>query len=178
MARGAPLPMRQESTTPGCGGLGDGTLQTIGTDHCPFFMMARTIVMARASRSPERNGHVDFTRSRMAAWRAGSSQSLTYGVRAGRSRQLPVALNSTNPARIFGLYPRKGALLPVLMLTSSSGIQNDVKHGIGMTHHRQTTARMWLSSLAIPRRCTCEAVRNGTGGWRTAGSSRPWKRRP
>jgi dihydropyrimidinase len=37
----------------------------------------------------------------------------TQGV--GTGRMTPnrfVALNSTNPARIFGLYPRKGALLP------------------------------------------------------------------
>ena len=37
----------------------------------------------------------------------------TYGVRAGRmSPNRFVALNATNPARIFGLYPRKGALVP------------------------------------------------------------------
>ena len=37
----------------------------------------------------------------------------TYGVRAGRlTPNQFVALNCTNPARIFGLYPQKGALLP------------------------------------------------------------------
>ncbi len=37
----------------------------------------------------------------------------TYGVRSGMlSPNQFVALNCTNPAKIFGLYPRKGTLLP------------------------------------------------------------------
>ena len=37
----------------------------------------------------------------------------TYGVRAGRMTPNQfVALNCTNPAKIFGLYPKKGTLLP------------------------------------------------------------------
>ena len=99
-------------------GLHDGTLQTIGTDHCPFFFDGtRPIVYeGKQVKIPGKElGRDDFTK--IPNGLPGVQDRLpilwTYGVRAGRiSPNQFVALNSTNPARIFGLYPRKGALLP------------------------------------------------------------------
>jgi dihydropyrimidinase len=82
-------------------GLAAGVLDTVGTDHCPFTM------------EQKRMGKDNFTLIPNGA--AGIEDRLqllyTYGVCEGRiDVQRMVALGSTNPARIFGLYPRKGAI--------------------------------------------------------------------
>jgi dihydroorotase-like cyclic amidohydrolase len=79
--------------------LTDGTIDVLGSDHCPF---------TRAVKG------TDLWTAR-AGITAGSAMILpvllTEGVRRGRlSLQQLVALTSFNAARLFGLYPRKGAL--------------------------------------------------------------------
>src|SRR5437867_78163 len=82
-------------------GLKTGMLDSIGTDHCPFTM------------EQKRMGKDNFTLIPNGA--AGIEDRLqllySYGVCEGRfDLQRMVALGSTNPARIFGLYPRKGTI--------------------------------------------------------------------
>jgi dihydropyrimidinase len=124
-------------------GLADGTIQTVGTDHCPFFFDGTHPIVyeGKAVQIPGKElGQHDFTKipnglpgvqDRMAVlW--------TYGVRAGKlNPNRFVALTSTNAARIFGLYPRKGSLLP----GSDADIViwdpgRRVKYGVAMARHR------------------------------------------
>jgi dihydropyrimidinase len=99
-------------------GLKDGTVQTVGTDHCPFFFDGSRPIMYEGQpvQIPGKElGREDFTK--IPNGLPGVQDRLpilwTYAVRAGRiTANQFVALTSTNPARIFGLYPRKGALLP------------------------------------------------------------------
>jgi dihydropyrimidinase len=82
-------------------GLANGLMDSVGTDHCPFTM------------EQKRMGKDNFTLIPNGA--AGIEDRLqilyTYGVCDGRfDVQRLVALGSTNPARIFGLYPRKGTI--------------------------------------------------------------------
>jgi dihydropyrimidinase len=82
-------------------GLADGVLQTVATDHCPF----RLAEKARGAR--------DFTKIPNGAPGIETRMSLLFdaGVRAGRlSLERFVEVTSTAPARIFGLYPRKGTI--------------------------------------------------------------------
>jgi dihydropyrimidinase len=99
-------------------GLADGTIQTIGTDHCPFFFDGTRSILyeGKAVSIPGKElGQVDFTQIPNGLPGVGDRLPVlwTYGVRAGRiTPNQFVALTSTNAAKIFGLYPRKGALLP------------------------------------------------------------------
>lgn len=79
-----------------------GTIQAVGTDHCPFNFKGQK----------ERGRH-DFTKipNGVAGIENRMSLLYTYGVLENRiSLQRFVELNAVNPARIFGLYPRKGSL--------------------------------------------------------------------
>ena len=98
-------------------GLSEGILQTIGTDHCPFFYDGTQPIVyeGREIAIPGKElGKDDFTK--IPNGLPGIEDRLpilwTTGVRSGKiTANQFVAYNSTNPAKIFGLYPRKGALL-------------------------------------------------------------------
>jgi dihydropyrimidinase len=124
-------------------GLKDGVLQTIGTDHCPFFFDGAKPIVYRGQEVAipgKELGKDDFTKIPNGLPGVGDRLPVlwTYGVRAGRlSPNQLVALTSTNPAKIFGLYPRKGALLP----GADADIviwdpERRVTYGVAHAHHR------------------------------------------
>ena len=82
-------------------GLGDGSIDTIGSDHAPW---TRELKL-----DPKLNvGHV---RSGVAELDTMLPLLYTEGVMTGRlTPERFVALTSTNAARLFGMYPRKGTI--------------------------------------------------------------------
>ena len=85
-------------------GLAGNDLQAISTDHCPFCM-----------RGQKELGSDDFSKIPNGAPGIETRMSLVWdgGVRAGRiSIHRFVELTSTAPAKIFGLFPRKGTVAP------------------------------------------------------------------
>jgi len=84
-------------------GLAFNDLQAIATDHCPFCMKEKRL------------GQDDFSKIPNGAPGIETRMSLVYdgGVRTGRiSLNRFVELTSTSPAKIFGLFPRKGTIAP------------------------------------------------------------------
>jgi len=99
-------------------GLADGTIQTVGTDHCPFYFDGTKPIVYEGQQVAipgKELGKEDFTKIPNGLPGVGDRLPIlwTYGVRSGHiTPNQFVALTSTNPAKIFGLYPRKGALTP------------------------------------------------------------------
>lgn len=97
--------------------VGASRFQTIGTDHCPFFYDGTTAIEYEGKKvkiAGKELGSQDFTKIPNGLPMVGDRMPIlwTYGVGAGKlTPEQFVALTSTNPAKIFGLYPRKGALL-------------------------------------------------------------------
>jgi dihydropyrimidinase len=85
-------------------GLKDDHLQVVSTDHCPFCFEDQKIL-----------GKDDFTKIPNGGPGIENRLQLIYhhGVNSGKL-SLPrfVELTSTTPARIFGMYPRKGEIAP------------------------------------------------------------------
>ena len=85
-------------------GLAANHLQAVSTDHCPFCLKGQKEL-----------GLGDFSKIPNGAPGIETRLSLMFdgGVRAGRiSLNRFVELTSTSPAKIFGLYPRKGTIAP------------------------------------------------------------------
>jgi dihydropyrimidinase len=124
-------------------GLASGTMQTIGTDHCAFFFDGSKPIIYEGhpvSIPGKELGKDDFTKIPNGLPGVGDRLPVlwTYAVRSGKlSPNQFVSLTSTNPAKIFGLYPRKGALLP----GSDADIviwdpDRRLRYGIAYSHHR------------------------------------------
>ena len=98
---GAP-PLRESGdVTAMWNGLSDGTIQCVCTDHAPWTL--------RQKLDPS----LDITTARQGVADLETSLPMLYseGVRTGRiSVERFVELVATNPARLFGLYPRKGTV--------------------------------------------------------------------
>ena len=85
-------------------GLAFDDLQVISTDHCPFCM-----------KEQKELGINDFSKIPNGAPGIETRMSLVYdgGVAAGRiSLNRFVELTSTSPAKIFGMFPKKGTIAP------------------------------------------------------------------
>ena len=124
-------------------GLIEGTIQTMGTDHCPFYFDGTKPIEYEGQQIAipgKELGKDDFTKIPNGLPGVGDRLPIlwTYGVRAGHiTANQFVALTSTNPAKIFGLYPRKGALFP----GSDADIviwdpERRVTYGTAWSHHR------------------------------------------
>jgi dihydropyrimidinase len=86
------------------GGLKDGAVQTVATDHAPFDFAGQ-----------KEMGIADFTKipNGIPSLEERITLLHTHGVRSGRiDLQTMVSVASTQAAKMFDLYPRKGAIQP------------------------------------------------------------------
>ena len=97
-------PLRDKSTQDRLWrGLAFNDLQAIATDHCPFCMKEKHL------------GDGDFSKIPNGAPGVETRMSLVYdgGVRTGKiTLNRFVELTSTSPAKIFGIFPKKGTIAP------------------------------------------------------------------
>ncbi|MDR5653722.1 dihydropyrimidinase [Ruixingdingia sedimenti] len=82
-------------------GLSAGSLSVVATDHCAFTTAQKRVGLGDFTRIPNGTGGLEDRLPML--W--------THGVRTGRLTMNEfVAVTSTNVAKIFGMYPRKGAV--------------------------------------------------------------------
>ena len=83
--------------------LADGEIQTVATDQCSFTLAQKAL------------GKDDFTKipGGLPGVQTRGTLLYTYGVETGKiTKEQMCALLSENPARLYGVYPRKGVIRP------------------------------------------------------------------
>ena len=99
-------------------GLEDGVIQTIATDHCPFFFDGTKPILyeGKPVQIPGKElGKDDFTKIPNGLPGIGDRMPVMWNAMVSSGRFTVnqfVELTCANPAKIFGMYPRKGCLLP------------------------------------------------------------------
>jgi len=79
----------------------DGTIQTIGTDHCPFILKQKEFGITDFRKIPNGAGSIEHRLVLL----------FTFGVLKNKiSLNRFVDITSTQTAKIFGLYPQKGKI--------------------------------------------------------------------
>ena len=137
-------PMRSKNDTDGIWkAVMDGTMQVISTDHCPFFYDGTQSIEYEGQKIAipgKELGERDFTKIPNGLPAVGDRLLIlwSYGVGSGKiTANQFVEMTSTNPAKIFGLYPKKGTLLP----GSDADIiiwdpNKEINYGVAYSKHR------------------------------------------
>jgi dihydropyrimidinase len=99
-------------------GISEGTIQVLATDHCPFFFNGTQPIEYEGQKIAipgKELGKNDFTKIPNGLPGVGDRLPIlwTKGVKSGKiTPNQFVNITSTNPSKIFGLYPQKGVLVP------------------------------------------------------------------
>jgi dihydropyrimidinase len=124
-------------------GVEKSSIQVMATDHCPFFYDGTTPIMYEGQpvAIPGKElGIGDFTKIPNGLPGLGDRMPILWTEGVGRGRITPnqfVAMHCTNPARIFGLYPKKGALVPGADADIALWDPNkEVTYGVNVARHR------------------------------------------
>ena len=97
-------------------GLSEKTLQTIATDHCPFFYNGQKPIEyegVKISIAGKELGKGDFTKIPNGLPGVGDRMPVLFTEMVGKGHFSVndfVRLTCTNPAKIFGIYPQKGTI--------------------------------------------------------------------
>jgi dihydropyrimidinase len=99
-------------------GISEGTIQVLATDHCPFFFDGNQPVVYEKKKIAipgKELGKHDFTKIPNGLPGVGDRLPVLWTKGVGSGKITPnqfVNITSTNPSKIFGLYPQKGVLVP------------------------------------------------------------------
>jgi dihydropyrimidinase len=115
----------------------------MATDHCPFFFdgtRAITYEGQPIAIPGKELGRDDFTKIPNGLPGVGDRLMILWTTGVGSGRISPnrfVEMTSTNPAKIFGMYPQKGTLLP----GSDADIaiwdpKKEIQYGVATAQHR------------------------------------------
>jgi len=124
-------------------GLSRNIIKVVATDHCPFYYDGTTPINyeGQSVAIPGKElGIDDFTKIPNGLPGVGDRMPILWTQGVGTGRITPnqfVAAHCTNPARIFGLYPKKGALTPGADADIAIWDMNkELRYGVDIAQHR------------------------------------------